>query len=133
MTAAESYTGKPTEAMFRKSLRETDAKRARENASSLRQMAQGEVAANLLTGDPNWDVFLRLVQAKIEECEAAAKESTEKAMDPDLDPNMVFLFKTPAIRYLECARALLWVLGIPKAIKDDALEAKEILEELHID
>lgn len=129
MSAAEGYVGKPSEKQFRERIQQ-DAKRTlAAQASTLRQAAQGEVVAAKLTGNPEWDILLSLLQAEIEHCDEQERDFTKKMMDPDLDPGMMWGIKISAISWHVRGNALRSVQEMPKALREDAKEAKKILAE----
>ena len=133
MTASESYTGRPTEKRFQDGLRKESRQRAQDNAVGLRQMEQAEVAADLLTKDPNWDGFLQIIQAKINACRAVEKIEIENVMERSIEPALCWEPKTEALIHRAEARTLEWVLGIPSQLRADAGKAKEILGQIETD
>ena len=133
MTQPAGYIGKPSREHFQESLRKREKTSAIDNASQLRQIAQGEVVAKLLTRDPNWDVFLSIIAAQIEFAKTGEKDFHEEMMDPHLHPDLALDARQSALLCRERAKALEWVLAIPKAIIEDADKAKELLGKIEFD
>ena len=51
---------------FRKTVKARQAEKAEKYRPQLEMLAQAEVKAGLLTGDPNWDIYLSYLQAVLE-------------------------------------------------------------------
>ncbi len=96
--------------------------------SEIRIMAQSAVAAENLTGDPVWDVFLSYIQAAIDgtKDQMAGLESMLKA--PQLvDPNGMMSTKIAIIQCEERIMAWRTVISLPKDLKESGEKARDIL------
>lgn len=98
---------------------------------ALEMMAQAAVAAENLTGYPEWDLFLSYIQAAIETTKGHQTSFDAILKDPLItDENEL---RRARIAYFQCAeRVLAWevVLQLPKDLKESGEKAKDILGRL---
>ena len=107
------------------------AERAAERRPQLEMLAQAEVKAALLTGDPNWDKFLSYLQAALEITEAQPPAFAAVIADPAMvEHDRIMAAK---ICLAECkgrVEAFEAVISLPKDIMKMGAEAKTLLERL---
>jgi len=92
--------------------------------SELKRMTQAAVSAERLTGNPDWDYYLSIIQAEVERCEAAEDAAKESLVSPHGDPQEA---RVAAIRCRERANALRDAIRIPKAIIENGKGAGKML------
>ncbi len=107
------------------------AERAQEHRPVLKMLAQAEVKAGLLTGDPNWDIFLSYVQADVEFMEGLRDGFEAKIADPrTVNHEQIVLAK---IGLAECTATInAWeaVISLPKDILEMGREARTLLDRM---
>jgi hypothetical protein len=96
----------------------------------LQWLEQAEVAAEQLTGDPNWDLFLRLMQAALEETERAAESCMARLYDTALSRSGMEQARLLALLCRERANILRAVIEIPADLKRSGEEARGVLARL---
>jgi hypothetical protein len=97
----------------------------------LERLAQAPVAMAALTGDPNWDVFLQILQADLEKVRIALEALKERMVDSiDVNPETLVLERIQAKVYQSQILTLEKVIGLPKQIKEEGVEAQKDLDEL---
>jgi hypothetical protein len=90
---------------------------------------QASVALENLTGTPEWDYFLSLVQARLEAAQKRQNAFAQDVLLGEVDPNVQLRTK---LAYRECrmeADVLLWVIGLPKQALREAEAARERLRD----
>lgn len=120
---------------------EVAAARAKAQAKTVQQAAertlqtihQAALAAENVTGDPNWDRMLSFMQAALE----AAREAHKAASDALLDPRLVgheamLLVKLNVAVAAERIRTLEAVIALPADLKRDGKTAALKLEALNV-
>jgi hypothetical protein len=111
---------------WQKSLEKRRVRQVKESARELRQMAQAGTAAEQLTAEPRWNLFLQTVKA-LDEPDQQALEQVEAAI---LSPTTV---AQETLVTLKISHALLRgrlqaraeVLDIPKKLVEDGRNARE--------
>ena len=94
-------------------------------------LQQAAVKAEHLTGQPEWDYFLSLLQNAIDVTETQAKEFERKLSDPSLVGHEDLLaVKIDLIRCLERMMAWKVVMDLPKELVESGETAANILERL---
>ena len=94
-------------------------------------LAQAEVGAANLTGDPIWDIFLSYIQAAIERTEAEIRTTETLLGSPEVTdvPDLMRL-KIQLARLKERVSAWNAVISLPKDIKIEGEKAKTLLERM---
>ena len=115
---AESYKGRLQE-------------RVNGQRANLEHFMQAEVQADRLTGDPDWDIFLQLVQAGIERMQKSAADYRERLCDPEVVNQDELMHLKMRLADAEAhVRAWVAVIQLPKDIKKSGEQAKSLLERL---
>lgn len=99
--------------------------------ANLRLLSQAEVAADKLTNDPTWNIFLSYIQAAIVRTEQVAAEAEAVVMSPNVT-NMDEMMAAKMTATIARSRVEAWkqVLELPRLLKRDGEKAKNILLEL---
>ncbi len=107
------------------------AERAQERRPQLEMLAQAEVQAGLLTGDPNWDIFLSYIQAVLEVTKGQRDAFAAVIADPaTVEHDRIMSAK---IGLAECKGLIdAWeaVISLPKDILEVGREARTLLERM---
>ncbi len=121
----------PDYSEWKKGVDANKAERAAQHRPQLEMLAQAEVKAGLMTGDPNWDIFLSYLQAALETTEAQRDGFTAAIADPaTVDHDRIMAAK---ICLAECKgriEAFQAVISLPKDIQEMSAEAKALLERM---
>ena len=121
----------PTYDDWQKSLEPAKAERAEEHRGQLEMLAQAEVKAADLTGDPVWDRFLSYVQAAIEATEAQRAGFAAAIADPaTVDHDRIMVSK---INMAQCqGRIDAWnsAISLPTDIIKMGKEARTLLDRM---
>lgn len=120
---------------YRRVLSELNAK-AKAGANGARReqlamLAQAEVSARLLTGSPEWDIFLQMLQATVDRFKANRDSLDEMLKDPRL-ANADDIIRTK-IQYIQAdtyVRALEGVVSLPVDIIESGDRARDLLSRL---
>ncbi len=104
------------------------------NQRELRRVALGMTGAKQLTGDPNWDVYLGVVQALIDGV-AGDIESARILLADGLDTeHAVMLEQKMKLQFLRGRLlALEEVIGIPAVLLEQGEKAAELLKQAGLD
>ncbi len=99
--------------------------------ADLEHFMQAEVQADRLTGDPDWDIFLQLLQAGIEKMSKLAADLRDRLCDPEVvnqDELMHLKLRLSAAE----AQVAAWdaAIQLPKDIKTSGEQAKSLLDRL---
>ena len=101
--------------------------------TELEHFMQAEVQAERLTGDPDWDIFLQLVQAGIERMQKLANELRRQLADPGtVNQDELMRLKISLADAEGHVRAWEATIQLPKDIKQSGEQAKTLLERLDI-
>ncbi len=104
--------------------------RVREREPDLRLAVQREVPAKLLTGDPNWDFYCSLLQAKIDDADESLLRLKESLADPQkVDHQELILLKMHIAAEASYVRALREAIELPVDIANGGKKAREILKD----
>lgn len=121
----------PTHKEWMESVAARKGERAAEHRPQIEMLAQAEVRAAHLTGDPTWDVFLSYIQAAVETTEAQRASFEAVITDPrTVEHERMLVAK---IGLAECqARIDAWeaAISLPKDIIKMGREARTLLERL---
>lgn len=115
---------------FQKLVQKKRQQRVRENRTELRVLAQARVPVSALTKSTEWDYFLSLLQAKIEELDTALN-TFQQSQITDLDFSHAELAQRKAIamRFAVQRDTLRVVLDLPKQILEIGEKAKLELDQ----
>ena len=92
--------------------------------ADLKSIAQEMPRAAALTGDPNWDYFLRYLEAGIKRCEKQAEQKRQEAARLVLTDEQAAKAAAVLVTKLEeRANTLKEIILIPKWIKDNGESA----------
>ncbi len=97
----------------------------------LKMLAQAEVSAKMLTGDPQWDRFLSYLQAALEHTQGQADAAAETIANPSVVNNDQIMAAKAIIT--ECnARVDAWnaVISLPKDLIEMGDQATALLDRL---
>ena len=93
-------------------------------------MLRDAVAAEYLTGDEKWDRFLEWCAGALREIHAAMRISERILLDPRTVAHDDIMRTKVIHAGLEGqARALLWIMETPKALRDGAAQVRALLAE----
>jgi hypothetical protein len=98
---------------------------------SLALLNQAEISAKVLTNDPNWDLFLRILQGSIDTTVAQADALLRALADPLLTDDAEI--RRVRLQMLLCnERIAAWTaaIGLPKELANEAVNVKEYIEKL---
>ncbi len=116
---------------FRNRTGDRQAERAEEHRPQLEMLVQAEVKAGLLTGDPNWDIFLSYIQAVLEVAKGQRDAFAAVIADPaTVEHDRIMSAK---IGLAECKGLIdAWeaVISLPKDILEVGREARTLLERM---
>jgi len=103
--------------------------RANGHDRDLKMIQQAAVKAELLTGDPVWDLFLTYLQHAIEETEARKESAQGILIHPaNVDHNSMLQAKIALAEFNSRIDLLKDVISLPKRLIEMGTEAKGLLE-----
>ena len=104
---------------------------ARHRQPQLRQAAQAEPAMEALTGQKDWDLFLSLLQAEIQEKEAELADLERRDLDdPSMNNDVLMVSKARRLAVRAQIDTLEWVRSLPKTLIEEGREANRLLKEI---
>jgi hypothetical protein len=110
---------------FKDSLEERKRQKVRESRTELRVLAQAQVPIESLTKSVEWDYFLSLLQAKIEELDIALNTYQQSQItDLDFSHQELAARKAIAMRFALQRDTLQAVLDLPKQILEIGEKAR---------
>ena len=102
--------------------------RERDRIPDLRQVAQAEVPMAALTGSPEWNVYLQVIQAMIEGAEGEAKAAIEALEDPEvMEPTELAKRKTRLLLRRQAIQTMTELRDLPRMLMEGGREAKKLL------
>ena len=105
--------------------------RDRRIAPQAEQVLRAELAVNAVTGDPNWDRLLEMIQATLNDARQAKVAHEAAAMDPRVvDPAVMMQHKVQALLMAERVKVLEAVIAIPAELKRNGDAARDLLARL---
>ncbi len=108
--------------------------RAVRNKDVLKQVAMGVPPMEALTGDPNWDIFTKIAQARIDSLE---EELTQRRTDLTdgkwINADEIIAQRIEISRLVGQVESLTNIQMIPKHLKAKGIEAAKLLREAGID
>lgn len=108
----------------------TKEKRLREAALRLNLVAQAEVPANQLMGDPAWNIYQQQIAGAIEKMRGHEAMAVERLTDPyTVNHDALMELKIALAEIRGTIHAWEVALSLPRQIIDDAEKAREILDE----
>lgn len=116
---------------FRKMVAERAHKVSVAKKPKLEEQTQAAVASNLLTGDPNWDVFLQQLQSKVESLEMALESVTTEFVTPGhLEAETLLGMHAAGQYYVAQIEAIRQIMGMPAELVKTGKDASEQLRTL---
>lgn len=97
-------------------------------ASRFKAAIRSSLALDAVTGSEEWDHFLSYVQGAEEELRKE-QDAVNQAILSSFNADDVMMQKLKYNKVLGMIEALEWLKALPKAIKDNAVLAKGLLEE----
>ena len=114
---------------FRSRVRETPQAQAR--IMELKGMAQDVPRMVALTGDTNWDYYLRHIEAQIKAAERMVAIEKEKLSSPAITLHeQMLLIKNRITIWQSRAETLREVIALPKYLRDQGERAAKLVAEL---
>lgn len=105
-------------------------KRLHEMMPAIRKLAMAEVEADKLTGSPEWDMFLQMIQVRIDDCQTMLDGVGASIMRKGLHGDDLMDIRTEAIQIQERLDTLLYVKDLPKTLLDNGVaSARQIVAE----
>ncbi|HDY66110.1 MAG TPA: hypothetical protein ENH84_07770 [Phycisphaerae bacterium] len=99
------------------------------HGSDLKMIQQAAVKAELLTGDPVWDLFLTYLQHALEETETYRQRAQDMLTHPNtVDHNIMLQAKIALAESTSRASILEAVISLPKDLIELGSEANSLLE-----
>lgn len=99
----------------------------------LQMLTQAAVAAESLTHDPKWDVFLQYIQGAIEKLDRVREAHLRVLSNPAvLDHQTMMAAKVSAIECASMIAAYQTVITLPVKIMEDGAKAVDLLESIKI-
>ena len=99
------------------------------HANDLKMIQQAAVKAELLTGDPVWDLFLTYLQHALEETETYRQSAQDMLTHPNtVDHNTMLQAKIALAESTSRASILEAVISLPKDLIELGSKAKGLLE-----
>lgn len=99
--------------------------------SHLQMVERSTVAAEHLTNDPKWDMFLSVIQGSLDQTKNLIEMALDQLVNSDLiDPNALMSVKIRHRELVMQQRTLEAVMVIPKSLMDDAEKARDVLSKL---
>ncbi len=99
--------------------------------SHLQMVERSNVAAEHLTNDPKWDMFLSVIQGSLDQTKNLIEMAVDRLVASDLiDPTALMEVKLKHRELLSQQRTLEAVMVIPKSLMDDAEKARDVLSKL---
>lgn len=101
-----------------------------QTAFRLRLAERGAVAAEKLTGDPNWDAFASILQGQIDAARTSRGQILERLGSGYVDAAERERLAQEAVRLHTIATTLDLVLTVPKVLREDGERAREAFRPL---
>jgi hypothetical protein len=100
----------------------------------LAHLVQAQVSASKLTGDPNWDIYLQLLQGRLDDVIKAHTESLELLESPlILEYEKVMMNKIRAVAARAQIDILEWAMDLPTAMREASFNAQDTLKRLKLE
>ena len=113
---------------FQDLVKEKARERARERKTDLRLVAQAAPAMEHLTGDKHWDLFVKAIQAKVDEANAALEGTKHAWIHSPASNHAQLMEEKMTARCLQARiQALHEVLELPNNVISQGKQAKELL------
>jgi hypothetical protein len=101
----------------------------RRDASNLGAIERAALAASQVTGDEYWDLFLSVINERLESRRKSLEDFRNKLEISNDFSTEALINQKLSIRQLGCEiEALEWVTGLPKELMEKGERAKELLE-----
>lgn len=112
---------------FEKLLREKLSRRTEERRPTLQRQQQAAVAMDNLTGSPEWDYFLSLVQGLLEEAQSRLEDAERVLLGPECGYEMLMSAKAAFAEARGQVAAYEHALALPKRLREEGTAAREEL------
>ncbi len=107
------------------------AEKLKDNRTNLSAIQQAAIKADLMTGDPNWDIFLTYLQENSNKNQSSRDALLSELSNPSLvNPDQVAAKRIALIQCNERIRVLEHVIALPTLIKKLGEAASSQLKEL---
>ena len=117
-------------AQWEEHLKENRRARVKRNQDALKQVALGVPPMEALTGDPNWDVFTKVAQARIDSLQ---EELTQRRADLTdgrwVNADEIIAKRIEISRVVGRVESLVEMQMVPKFLKEKGIEAAKLLRE----
>ncbi len=108
--------------------------RVKRSQDTLKQVAMGVPPMEALTGDPNWDIFTKIAQARIDELKEELTARRSRLTDgPYEGTDEIIAQRIEISRVVGQVESLTNIQMIPKRLKEKGAEAAKLLREAGID
>ena len=118
-------------AQWEEHLKENRRARVKRNQDALKQVALGVPPMEALTGDPNWDVFTKVAQARIDSLQ---EELTQRRADLTdgrwVNADEIIAKRIEISRVVGRVESLVEMQMVPKFLKEKGIEAAKLLREI---
>ena len=118
-------------AQWEEHLKENRRARVKRNQDALKQVALGVPPMEALTGDPNWDVFTKVAQARIDSLQ---EELTQRRADLTdgrwVNADEIIAQRIEISRVVGRVESLVEMQMVPKFLKEKGIEAAKLLREI---
>ncbi len=112
-------------------LKENRRVRVKRDQSELKQLAMARPPMEALTGDPNWDVFTKIAQHRLDNLQADLVQRRKKLTDgPYAGTDDIIAQRIEISRLVGQVESLLNVQLIPKMLKEQGSKAADLLREI---
>lgn len=121
----------PTFDEFARSAAKQRAETAAQRVTDLRGFERVALSAGAVTGSPEWDMFLSIVEALIRRAEGRQQIAERAALAPRLvNVERVMAHRAEAAHEAAVAETLRQVLALPKLLKENGEQAAQMLASL---
>lgn len=118
-------------AQWEEHLRENSRARVKRNQDALKQVAMGVPPMEALTGDPSWDIFTKVAQARIDSLQ---EELTQRRADLTdgrwVNADEIIAQRIEISRVVGRVESLVEMQMVPKFLKEKGIEAAKLLREI---
>jgi hypothetical protein len=115
---------------FSNHLRQQRVAKVRESKTQLRQVAQAELAIDVVTKSPEWDYFLSLLQSEVDQLDQMLEVLQQAyAREPSFSYEAMAERKAQLMQVSVQRDTLMHVLSLPKEIMEKGAKAKLALQD----
>ena len=114
-----------------KRLREKSRDKVKRNQDALKQVALGVPPMEALTGDPNWDIFTKVAQARIDDLQEELTQRRKDLTDGKwVNADEIIAQRIEIRRVVGRVESLTEMQMVPKFLKEKGIEAAKLLREI---